>query len=66
MGGVNGVVEIWERTIRHGEGDCVGFPWLVKGDLWCGLMESCHQGRKRGNGRLWRGGYVMDGMSEGL
>ena len=39
---------------------------VVVGDLRCGLKDSCHQGRRRGNGRMRRGGYVKDGMSEGL
>ena len=39
---------------------------VVVGDLRCGLKDSCHQGRRRGNKRMWLCGYMMDGVSEGL
>ena len=68
VGGVNGgEVAIWDEDRRTwGNGGCVGDTWVVVGDLGCGLRDSCHQGRRRGNGRMLRGRYTVDGMSEGL
>ena len=61
-----GVKEQGGRSPDMGEWE---FCWEYlgcSGKSGCGLRDICHQGKRRGNGRMRRGGYVRDGMSEGL